>query len=387
MPPGLSTATLLLLLCTRAAPTPAPDQYAAPDSLHRVPLYTAGVQPSEPLLPGAAEAFSIQKNNTAKRSITPDSSHPSKKLKNIINFQGDDDLTIDQVKALDNALYSKKHGIKKRDTNLSKEIEGSSNDQQNRNKRDFIHWVGSSTLQTEPSQQTIIHSYQISSILPYYIPIWGNPRRIPIFFPPKPILFNPGYPVRNPPNNNNNGLLPTEAEAPAFGIKSRIGEPDDDPFIWGTVESSEVTGGGAPAQVPAQNRPAKPPTPPLFHSPSNNNNVQQFTTTTIPPPFFRPTSRPFSPPTTTRQPVVQQTRPPQSQAIPPAAQGGAEAPSRCIWAVISCCSPVSTNVRYACFEQLGCPGSFWDQNPCSREITAAALNVAQRFYQQNNAGS
>lgn len=383
MPPGLSTTTLLLLLCTRAAPTPAPDQYAAPDSLHRVPLYTAGVQPSEPLLPGAAEAFNTQKNDTVGRN----NSSPPEQPKNILNFQGDDDLTIDQVKALDNALNPKEHAIKKRNTNLTSEVEGTSNDQQNRNKRDFIHWVGSSTsLRTEPAQHTIVHTYQISSVLPYYIPIWGNPRRIPIFFPPKPILFNPGYPVRNPPNNNNNGLLPIATDAPPIDgvvIGPRVGEEDDRP-VWGTVESSEVTSGGSPAQ----NRPTKPPTPRLFHSPSNTNNVQQFTTTTVPVPIFRPTTRPFA--TTTRRPVVQQTRPPQSQNIPPAAQGGvngADAPSRCIWAVISCCSPVSTNVRYACFEQLGCPGSFWDQNPCSREITAAALNVAQRFYQQNNAGS
>jgi hypothetical protein len=55
-------------------------------------------------------------------------------------------------------------------------------------------------------------------------------------------------------------------------------------------------------------------------------------------------------------------------------------PSRCVWAIISCCSPGSSIVRNPCFELLGCPGPFWDTNPCNEGITGAALKVVGEFY-------
>jgi hypothetical protein len=55
-------------------------------------------------------------------------------------------------------------------------------------------------------------------------------------------------------------------------------------------------------------------------------------------------------------------------------------PSRCVWAIISCCSPGSTTVRNPCFELLGCPGPFWDTKPCNERITGAALKVVGQFY-------
>ncbi|XP_023727433.2 uncharacterized protein LOC111875421 isoform X2 [Cryptotermes secundus] len=61
--------------------------------------------------------------------------------------------------------------------------------------------------------------------------------------------------------------------------------------------------------------------------------------------------------------------------LPPVAD-----PSRCVWAIISCCSPGSSNVRNPCFELLGCPGPFWDTNPCNERITGAALKVVGEFY-------
>jgi hypothetical protein len=55
-------------------------------------------------------------------------------------------------------------------------------------------------------------------------------------------------------------------------------------------------------------------------------------------------------------------------------------PSRCVWAIISCCSPGSSNIRNPCFELLGCPGPFWDTNPCNESITGTALKVVGEFY-------
>jgi hypothetical protein len=55
-------------------------------------------------------------------------------------------------------------------------------------------------------------------------------------------------------------------------------------------------------------------------------------------------------------------------------------PSHCVWAIISCCSPGSNEVRNPCFELLGCPGPFWDTNPCNKGMTASAVKVVHQFY-------
>ena len=57
-----------------------------------------------------------------------------------------------------------------------------------------------------------------------------------------------------------------------------------------------------------------------------------------------------------------------------------EDPSHCVWAIISCCSPGSNEVRHPCFELLGCPGPFWDANPCNKGMTASAVKVVHQFY-------
>jgi hypothetical protein len=57
-----------------------------------------------------------------------------------------------------------------------------------------------------------------------------------------------------------------------------------------------------------------------------------------------------------------------------------EDPSRCVWAIVSCCSPGSNKIRHPCFELLGCPGPFWDTNPCNKGMTAAAVKVVHQFY-------
>nr|ATU83037.1 secreted hypothetical protein [Pristhesancus plagipennis] len=58
-------------------------------------------------------------------------------------------------------------------------------------------------------------------------------------------------------------------------------------------------------------------------------------------------------------------------------------PSKCVWAIVACCSPGSLNIRYTCFELLGCQGAFWDVNPCESRITMAAANTALKFYMSN----
>ncbi|XP_069690233.1 uncharacterized protein hdly [Periplaneta americana] len=54
--------------------------------------------------------------------------------------------------------------------------------------------------------------------------------------------------------------------------------------------------------------------------------------------------------------------------------------SRCVWAIVSCCSPGSDTVNHPCFEVLGCPGPFWDSNPCTDKMANAALKAAGDYY-------
>lgn len=63
--------------------------------------------------------------------------------------------------------------------------------------------------------------------------------------------------------------------------------------------------------------------------------------------------------------------------------GGAEngkEPSRCVWAILSCCAPANTPIRYSCFDVLGCSAAFWDTNPCVPAILKTALDQATIYY-------
>ncbi|VVC33363.1 Hypothetical protein CINCED_3A023401 [Cinara cedri] len=63
--------------------------------------------------------------------------------------------------------------------------------------------------------------------------------------------------------------------------------------------------------------------------------------------------------------------------------GGAEKgkePSRCVWAILSCCAPANTPIRYTCFDVLGCSAAFWDTNPCVPAILLTALDQATAYY-------
>lgn len=55
-------------------------------------------------------------------------------------------------------------------------------------------------------------------------------------------------------------------------------------------------------------------------------------------------------------------------------------PSRCVWAIVACCSPDSNSIRYSCFELLGCPGAFWGVEPCQSQVVQAAANTALNYY-------
>ncbi|XP_031338556.1 uncharacterized protein LOC116167348 [Photinus pyralis] len=57
-------------------------------------------------------------------------------------------------------------------------------------------------------------------------------------------------------------------------------------------------------------------------------------------------------------------------------------PPRCLWAIISCCTASSNALNYDCFEQLGCYGVFWDNNPCDSDFANAAISSAMKYYEK-----
>ncbi|GLV41084.1 hadley [Carabus blaptoides fortunei] len=233
-----------------------------------------------------------------------------------------------------------------------------------RDRRDYISWYGSQNTNVQHTQKPqSFQTYQLASPLPYYVPIWGNPRRIPVFFPAKPILFNPGYPVKNRPAvNRPTGDVPVTGDGTRITIGTRIGEDDDKP-VWGIVESDQPVSAAQP--------PRRLQTPPLIHRPSMTESTasSQIAGQTIVQ-EIRPN---FSPPMTT-------SPPPPSSATQGPGRANTAGPDRCVWAIISCCNPASQEIRYNCFERLGCQGAFWDDSPCRREVTLAALDAAQKYY-------
>ncbi|XP_055524596.1 uncharacterized protein LOC129718166 isoform X2 [Wyeomyia smithii] len=54
-------------------------------------------------------------------------------------------------------------------------------------------------------------------------------------------------------------------------------------------------------------------------------------------------------------------------------------PSKCTWAIANCCSHNSDRIRYYCFEQNQCFGSFWGDNVC-RRYYQEALREIENFY-------
>lgn len=230
--------------------------------------------------------------------------------------------------------------------------------------------------------------YQIRR--PYIIPVWGAPGRIPIYFPPQPILINPGYPPDNRPNGYVppvSGYLPPKPQTttPSSQDPGVIRNRFEDGPVWDVEES--------PNQIPSQSvtttttarptrrrRPNRPSSthPPIVHRPNPNSGVNnlaplippanirppppfEFSTTASPPPATRPSAQAAGPSSTSRPSKGRQ-------------------PSNCVWAIISCCSGTSSSVSYSCFEQYNCVGAFWDSSPCDSDFARAAVNTAENYY-------
>lgn len=256
---------------------------------------------------------------------------------------------------------------------------------------------------------------------PYLIPVWGAADRIPIYFPPQPILYNPGHPPVNPPNQlvpprinvprPNNEYLPPDSGTtmvnPEASTEFTGPRFDEDRPIWDLTDNANSVQRPVVPQFPPERattvRPSqRQPTrrrrpntqtsthPPLVHSmggqSSGANNLspipsasQGFLTTTRPPvnDFFEAQTPVFvnRPPRTS---TTQRPTPPPQQPTRPRQQ-----PSNCVWAIIYCCSGSSTDYSSQCFEQNNCSGFFWDASPCETDFAKAALASASNYYSNN----
>ncbi|KAF5300072.1 hypothetical protein FQA39_LY11264 [Lamprigera yunnana] len=191
---------------------------------------------------------------------------------------------------------------------------------------------------------------QVSSIKrPYYIPVWGSQGQLPIYFPPQPIYTNPGYPADNPPNN---AYLPPEpTDNSTVSTINKFEGDDRDRPVWG-MSSNESSSAVKPTRRPRPSNANAVTHPPIIR---DDHGVAERVTTT-----------------TTSMPVPEEVAPPPSND---------NLPSRCVWAIISCCSASSNAVSYDCFEQLGCNGAFWDDSPCDNDIARAAISNVMNYYQ------
>lgn len=285
----------------------------------------------------------------------------------------------------------------------------------NRDKRDVIKsqrkkrsliWQSQYSLDSDPRVPSNAYTSVWQSSLypvnrPYLIPVWGSPGRLPIFYPPQPIAPYPGQaylPPKNDfmPNRPSNGYLPPATKPrppftqppidPSVTEVSLINRNnfDEDGPVWDVIQ-------GSPADQAGQ----------------ANQNQRPFATSTVVTPTRRTTSRneerthppvmhksdspvsgvnSLSFPSEVERPRVGLVPPAQSNEKPSSSppvnnnNNNVREPSRCVWAIISCCTGSSQDVSYSCFEQLGCSGAFWDSSPCNSEFARAAINAAANYF-------
>lgn len=222
---------------------------------------------------------------------------------------------------------------------------------------------GVSFYYTPPLRSYSIFKPQVYQIQkPYIIPVWGALGKIPIYFPPQPIMLNPGYPKDNPKG----GYLPTKGYLPPDeptkpNIADRFMDTDDDAPIWDTETVTQRPLSTTTQIIPTRRtrRPGQRTTiPPLVHNEVARNDT--FINLAASPPLAA--ALPSKTLTTTTTPVP------------------LSSPSRCVWAIVSCCTATSADISYACFEQLGCSGPFWDNSPCDSELARAAIDRAMQYY-------
>ncbi|XP_055678589.1 uncharacterized protein LOC129787218 isoform X2 [Lutzomyia longipalpis] len=262
-------------------------------------------------------------------------------------------------------------------------------------------------LPPDPSSQFVVHpqqtfiGYPIPGVV-YNVPF--PPQNPPVNQVTQPPTTTPPKPTEMPPQVQPE-VPPEEPER----TMTRFGEEDDQPPVWDVVEKPSRLIPERPSQAQPTTR---RPTVPLIRDnedyyddltesnkipQANVNQGVQSTTRRPSPPLIRDndyyddmtsnSGRPQRPPSQTNSNQLgsgsaARPRPlPATPATPIATRPTQpEGPSRCVWAIVNCCTPRNPAVRYACFERVGCHGVFWDLNPCSDVVVQAAVDETNRYF-------
>nr|XP_019553604.2 abl interactor homolog isoform X8 [Aedes albopictus] len=199
----------------------------------------------------------------------------------------------------------------------------------------------------------------------YQIPAF---QTIPTIIQPGSIAYNPYH---RPSLNNH--YLPPQAVRP-IPLPANPNQIPDRTYLPVNTprpqQPADPTGLPAPRPTPPTARPPPPPSAP----PTTTSTTSTVTTTTP-------------------RPVIQNNSDDEfdwaSLGLSP--DGGdngnngnninpsRRAPSKCTWAIANCCSQYSDKIRYHCFEQNQCFGSFWGDNVC-RTYYKLALTEIENYY-------
>nr|XP_019553603.2 uncharacterized protein LOC109423133 isoform X7 [Aedes albopictus] len=205
----------------------------------------------------------------------------------------------------------------------------------------------------------------------YQIPAF---QTIPTIIQPGSIAYNPYH---RPSLNNH--YLPPQAVRP-IPLPANPNQIPDRTYLPVNTprpqQPADPTGLPAPRPTPPTARPPPPPSAP----PTTTSTTSTVTTTTPRPVIQNNSDDEFDWASLGLSPDAVGTRiggdnGNNGNNINPSRR----APSKCTWAIANCCSQYSDKIRYHCFEQNQCFGSFWGDNVC-RTYYKLALTEIENYY-------
>uniref|UniRef100_U5ELU2 Putative secreted mucin n=1 Tax=Corethrella appendiculata TaxID=1370023 RepID=U5ELU2_9DIPT len=260
-------------------------------------------------------------------------------------------------------------------------------------------------VQYQPYQQPLPPNYYLP--IPRPQPPYDNSRPSPPFLPVP--TYIPQIPQQPQDDGNPIG---TRIGVDAPQLVLGVDDLKKNNFYFGVIYDRDRIPNYSGNSIPATTRaPPRQPAP-TFRPSVTSTTVRPFTTTKPTSIFHESGDDDFDwdslqeqvnagdrntidQAVTTRRPLVQPAPAPSTQgpfspnndfnnngnsiSQPPTNQ-----PSACVWAIVSCCSQNNNQIRYSCFERIGCHGAFWDFNPCSTRLMQAALGAAEQFYDDFN---
>ncbi|XP_055848916.1 uncharacterized protein LOC129913939 isoform X2 [Episyrphus balteatus] len=268
------------------------------------------------------------------------------------NKFNEDDIHIEVISLLDD----------EEDNTNPKDIQNESKNLLNKNPKKYNH-RHRRDVRIEEDEDTMKNIRLRHKRNPFYNPVSHYSNVIPMYggVPYKNHLFiYSKVPVRSP-NYNLPGYVPKNPTPTPSSVGNRVGISDDDLPVWGSVDLPPSVN----TQAPPRTLPPRRPPPSILQSGDEDYRASP-NRNTRPPATQRTTPRPRTTPRTTQRPT-------------PAQESSPRTLSACIWAISSCCDNRNTEIRYQCFERLGCQGAFWDLNPCADDIYRSAVDAADQF--------